>query len=297
MSVYIGFGFLLILDIFNFVFEKYLQNKKNILIKNRFKNIVFVFLILLFISQPVILIINNYSKCNYKKPEGIYLFWNDAFNLMQKNSKLYAYAASLNIGIFINEFEQKEKNIKLIRNSESEYNFDKIVSDLENGTHVYFIGNDTSISQVFVTKKVGTSFYWERYNENLQLYEITKATPKVKIESNFKNQIFKFGKEVILEYLITNGSNGDLKINSIELELPKGLKFNGMLEESHIKNDPGISMGKYMWVSDNYIIPINSKMNFSFRIIPVKPGDFNVKLRLTAGGVYFDAKEMLFKIN
>jgi len=65
MSVYIGFGFLLIIDILNFVFKKNLQNKKNILIKNRFKNTVFVFLVLLFISQPVILIINNYNKCNF----------------------------------------------------------------------------------------------------------------------------------------------------------------------------------------------------------------------------------------
>jgi len=216
---------------------------------------------------------------------------------MEKNSKLYAYAASLNIGVFISEFEQKEKNIQLIRNTESEYNFDKIVSDLASGTHVYFIGNDTAISQIFVTEKVGKSFYWQRYNENLQLYEITKATPKVKIESNFKNQIFKFGKEVILEYLVTNGSNSDLKINSIELELPKGLKFSGMLNESQIKNDPGLSMGKYMWVSDDYIIPLNDKMIFSFRVIPAKPGYFNIKLRLTAGGVYFDAKEMSFKIN
>ena len=297
MSVYIGFGFLLILDILNYAFEKNLQNKKNILIKNRLKNIVFIFIVLLFISQPVILILNNYNKCNFKKIDGIYLFWNDAFSLMEKKSKLYAYSASLNIGVFISEFEQKEKNIQLIRNSESEYNFDKIVSDLTSGTHVYFIGNDTAISQIFVTEKLGKSFYWQRYNENLQLYEITKATPKVKIESNFKNQIFKFGKEVILEYLITNGSSDDLKINSIELELPKGLKFSGMLDESQIKNDPGISMGKYMWVSDNYIIPINSKMILSFRVIPAKPGDFNIKLRLTAGGVYFDAKEMSFKIN
>ncbi len=297
MSVYIGFGFLLIVDILNFVFEKNLQNKENILIKNRFKNIVFVLLVLLFISQPVVLIINNYNKCNFKKQEGIYLFWNDAFNLMEKNSKLYAYAASLNIGVFISEFEQKDKNILLIKNSETEYNFDKIVSDLLNGTHVYFVGNDTAISHVFVTEKVGKSFYWQRYDENIQLYEITKDTPGLKIESNFKNQIFKFGKEVILEYSITNQSDNDLKINSIELEIPKGLKFSGMSDESQIKNDPGISMGKYMWVSDAYIIPLNSKMIFSFRIIPVKPGDFNIKLRLTAGGVYFDAKEMSFKIN
>ena len=297
MSVYIGFGVLLFLDILNFLFERNLKNKQNILIKNRFKNVTFILIILLFISQPVLLIINNYKKCDFKKPEGIYLFWNDAFNLMEKNSKLYAYAASVNIGIFISKFEQKEKNIQLIRNSDSEYNFNKIVDDVTKGTHIYFVGNDTAISQIFVTEKVGKPFYWERYKENLQLYEITKATPKVEIESNFKSQVFKFGKEVIMEYIIKNNSNDDLKINSIELELPKGLKFNGMFNESYIKSDPGISMGKYMWVSDNYVIPVNSKINLIFKVIPEKTGDFNIKLRLTAGGVFFTAKEMSFKIN
>ncbi|MHB1254147.1 MAG: glycosyltransferase family 117 protein [Candidatus Humimicrobiaceae bacterium] len=297
MSVYIGFGILLFIDILNFIFERSTKNSQNTLIKNRFRNIAIIILILLFTSQPVLLIISNYKKCDFRNPRGIYVFWNDAFNLMKRDSKLYAYTASVNIGIFISKFEQKEKNIRLIRNSDSEYNFDKIVDDVTKGTHIYFVGNDTAITQVFVTEKVGKSFYWEWYKENLQLYEITKASPKVEIESNFKNQIFKFGKEVIMEYIITNNSSDELKINSIELELPKGLKFKGMLNESYIKDGPGISMGKYMWVSNNYIIPVNSKINFVFKVTPEKTGDFNIKLRLTTGGVFFTAKEMAFKIN
>ena len=285
MSVYIGFGILLFLDILNFLFKRNLRNNQNILIKNRFRNTAIIFLILLFTSQPVFLIINNYKKCDYSNPQGIYVFWNNAFNLMEKNSILYAYAASVNIGIFISEFEQKEKNIRLIRNSESEYNFDKIVDDVTKGTHIYFVGNDTAISQIFVTEKVGKPFYWERYKENLQLYEITKATPKVEIESNFKSQVFKFGKEVIMEYIIKNNSNDDLKINSIELELPKGLKFGGMDSESNIKSDPGISMDKYMWVSDNYIVQTNSKINLIFKVIPVKTGDFNIRFILLLTGI------------
>jgi len=297
MSVYIGFGILLFIDILNSLFEKNLKNKQNILIKNHFRNTAVIIIILLFTSQPVLLIINNYKKCDFKNPQGIYVFWNEAFNLMEKNSKLYAYAASVNIGIFISKFEQAQKNIRLIRNSDSEYNFDKIVADVTKGIHVYFIGNDAAISQIFVTEKVGKPFYWERYKENIQLYEITKASPKVEIESNFISQVFKFGKEVTMEYVITNNSNDDLKIDSIELELPKGLKFSGMLNESYIKNDPGISMGKYMWVSDNYTVPINSKINLIFKVTPVKTDDFNINLRLTTGGVYFNAKELSFKIN
>ena len=191
----------------------------------------------------------------------------------------------------------RKKIYGLIRNNETEYNFDKIVEDVSKGTDVYFVGNDEAISQVFVTEKIGGPFFWERYNENLQLYEITKATPKVMIESNFKSQVFEYGKEIIVEYIITNNSNDELKINSIELDLPKGLKFDGMFGESYIKDGPGISLGKYMWVSDNYFIPVNSKINFIFKITPEKLGDFNINLRLTTGGVFFSAKEMAFKIN
>jgi hypothetical protein len=297
MSVYIGFGILLFIDIVNFTFKRSIKNNQNVLIKNRIKNISILILILLFTSQPVLLIVNNYKKCDSRNPKGIYVFWNDAFALMNRDSKLYAYTASVNIGIFISKFERGEKNIRLIRNSESEYNFDKIVDDVTKGTHVYFVGNDAAISQVFVTEKVGKPFYWDRYKENLQLYEITKAAPKVEIDSNFKSQVFKFGREIIVEYTIKNNSNNELKINSFELELSKGLKFNGMLDESYIKDGPGVSMGKYMWVSDNYVIPVNSKINFIFKVMPEKTGDFNIKLRLTTGGVFFTAKEMPFKIN
>jgi len=297
MSVYIGFGILLFMDIANLLFEKSIKNNKNTLIKNRIKNASIIILVLLFISQPVFLITGNYRKCDSKNPKGIYIFWDDAFASMNRDSKLYAYTASVNIGIFISKFEQKEKNIRLIRNNESEYNFDKIVEDVNKGTYVYFVGNDEAISQVFVTEKIGKPFYWERYNENLQLYVVTKATPKVKIVGDFKNEIFEFGKEIIMEYAITNNSDKELKINSIELELSKGLKFIGMLNESYIKDGPGISMGKYMWVSDNYKIPVNSQINFVFILKPEKIGDFNIKFRLTTGGVFFTAEEMAFKIN
>ena len=145
-------------------------------------------------------------------------------------------------------------------------------------------------------KLVGGDTSWYMI-ELPQMSLLTKATPKVMIESNFKNQVFEYGKEIIMEYIITNNSNDVLKINSIELDLPKGLKFDGMFDESNIKDGPGIGLGKYMWVSDDYFIPINSKINFTFKITPEELGDFKVNLRLTTGGVFFSAKEMAFKLN
>jgi len=298
MSVYIGFGILLFIETLNHIFEKAVRKSKKTFTKKYFKNAAAAFLILLFASQPVLLIINNYKKCDFSSsPAGIYTFWSDAFSLMNKDAKLYAYTSSYNIGIFISKFEQEIKNIQVIKENDSEYCLDKIIEDVTNGIHVYFIGNETAINQAFATEKVGEPFYWERFNENLQLYEITKDSPKIKIEGDFENHNFQFGKEIIVKYIITNKSSDGLKINSIELELPEGLKFDGMVDDSDIKDGPGISKGKFMWVSDNYNIEVDEKLNFVFKIIPERTGDFNIKLRLTTGGVFFTARELSFNVN
>jgi hypothetical protein len=298
MSVYTGFGFLFFTDLLKILFNKLSskENKKAFNLKT-FKYFSFIVLFLLFASLPVLLITNNYEKCNLKKPSGIYLFWDNAYKSMDKNAKLYVYTASTNIGIFIGKFEQKEKNIQIISNNDAEYNFENIIKQVSGGTSVYFIGNDASISKIFVTEKIGKPFYWDRYNENLQLYKITKAEPRIKIKSIIKSQELKFGKEIVIEYKIKNNSNDVLKINSIELKLPEGLKFAGVLSEGYIKQNPGISRGMYMWVSDNYIITAGNEINLVFKIIPTKTGNFSVKLKLTTYGIYFDAEDLLLKIN
>ncbi|MCL6088220.1 MAG: DUF2723 domain-containing protein [Actinobacteria bacterium] len=296
MSVYIGCGFLLIADMVKLIFEKLSKNNTKIKTINSAKYILITFLFLIFASQPVILIINNFEKCNFRKPKGIYVFWDNAYRSMDKNAKLYAYSASINIAVFIQKFEQKDKNIRLVGNSEAEYNFDKIAEQVKKGIPVYFVGNDDAINQIFVTEKVGKSFYWDRYDENLQLYKITKAAPKVEIISNINSNDLKFGKEIIIEYKIKNNGNEILKINSIELKLPEGLKFSGVLQDGYIKQDPGISRGMYMWVSD-YIVPSESDINLIFKVTAAKIGIFNIKLKMTTGGIYFNAKDLSFQVN
>lgn len=297
MSIYISFGFLLFWDLLKVLFDKISKNRKTSLKLNLLKYASFIILVLLFASQPVLLIINNYGKCNFKKPRGIYVFWDNAYKSMDKNARLYAYSASINIAVFIGKYEQNKKNIQLIGNTENEYNFDHIIGQVSNGIPVYFVGNDKAINQIFVTEKISEPYFWDRYNENLQLYRITKSTPRVEIENSIKSQDLKFGKEIIMEYKIKNNSDNELKIDSIELKLPQELKFSGVLQDGYIKQDPGISKGMYMWVSDNYIIPAEGEINLIFKVMPAKIGDFNIKLRLTTGGIYFDAKDLSFQIN
>ncbi|MDD5658873.1 MAG: DUF2723 domain-containing protein [Actinomycetota bacterium] len=297
MSFYIGCGFLFFWELFKIIFHKLYKNKN---ISKKYiiaKNISFIILILLFATQPIILIAKNYEKCNFKTPRGIYSFWDSAYKSMDKNAKLYAYSASVNIAVFIGKYEQSEKNTQLIGNNENEYTYENIISQIENGIPVYFVGNDKAINQIFVTEKIGKPYYWDRYNEELQLYKITKSAPKVVIESFIKNEDFKFGKDIIIEYKINNNSNSQLKIDSIELKLPKELKFYGVLKDGYIKQDPGISRGKYMWVSDDYVIQSESNINLIIKLMPIKRGNFDIELRLTTGGVYFNAKNLSFQID
>lgn len=297
ISFYIGCGFLFFWELFKIIFDKLYKNKN---ISKKYiitKNISFIILILLFATQPIMLIAKNYEKCNFKTPRGIYSFWDNAYKSMDKNAKLYAYSASVNIAVFIGKYEQSEKNIQLIGNNENEYTYENITSRIENGIPVYFVGNDKAINQIFVTEKIGKPYYWERYNEELQLYKITKSTPKVVIESFIRNEDFKFGKDIIIEYKINNNSSSQLKIDSIELKLPKELKFYGVLKDGYIKQDPGISQGKYMWVSDDYVIQSESNINLILKLMPTRTGNFDIELRLTTGGVYFDAKKLSFQID
>ncbi|MCE5330372.1 DUF2723 domain-containing protein [bacterium] len=297
MSFYIGCGFLFLWNLLKMIFDKISKIRKPFLKLSTIKYISFAALILLFATQPVLLIINNYEKCNFKKPKGIYVFWDNAYKSMDKNARLYAYSASINIAVFIGKYEQNEKNIRLIGNNETEYTYENIINQVENGIPVYFVGNDKAINQIFVAEKVGKSYFWDRYNEELQLYKITKSTPRVVIENFIKSQDLKFGKGIVIEYKIKNNSSSQLKIDSIELKLPQGLKFSGVLKDGYIKQDPGISQGKYMWVSDNYIIPSEDAISLIFKVVPTKVDNFNIKLRLTTGGVYFDAKDLSFQIN
>jgi len=300
MTIFIGFGFLFFTDLIKILFNKLSlkENKKtfNFNLKN-IKYFSYTILILLFVSLPVLLIINNYEKCDLKKPAGIYVFWDNAFKSMDKNAKLYVYSASANIGIFIDKFEQKDKNIEIITNNDQNYKFDNIINQVSKGIPVYFIGVDTNINKVFTTEKIGNAFYWDRYNENLQLYKIVNSQPRISIDYDIKSNQLKYGKEITIEYIFKNNSDEILKINSIELKLPEGLKFLGISNDGFIKQNPGLSRGMYMWVSDNYIISPKDKINLIFKVLPTKIGKFDIKLRLTTYGIYFDSNDLILNVN
>ena len=324
MTVYISFGFLFILDIFNLLFKKWDNHRQpdeiaetfnqkisntevppgkipghteNKLINKRkqiLKCFTFAIIFLFFFSQPAYLAFSNYKKADLSKPEGIYLFWDKAFNNMEKNSILYTFTASENIGSFINLFEQRNKQITFIPNSDKRYSINSMKDNLLTGKTLYFVGNDSNINLNFNLQKIGQSYYWPRFNENLTLYKMVEPKFYINIEYNIDSKTKKVGDKFSVEYTIRNLLNKDMAISSIELELPDGLELTGVERYGSINIFPNKSKGIFMWVYYNYIIKGNSRINLILDFQAHKTG--KIKFRVSTNDVFVKADDLKIKV-
>ena len=323
ISFYISFGFLLIFDMFLLLFNKLEKMKKTpgedispqksivaevstkefpnkeiktetlkltLSRRNRFiKYLAIALIFLFFISQPTLLAFTNYKKADLSKPEGMYLFWDKAVKSMEKNSLLYLFTRSANIGAFVNLYEQKNEAIQFITNNDPGYTIPNIKENLKNGKTIYFIGTDVKLEQNFDIQQIGESYFWPRYKEYLTLYKITGLKFDVEIKYNIDRDTIKFGDKFTVEYVIKNLLNKDVKVSSLELELPSGIEFSGVKNEGYINQFPGKSKGKFMWVSDKYIVKGNGQINLILVLIAKKPGESSIKFRISAGGVFVES--------
>jgi hypothetical protein len=330
ISFYISFGFLLIFDMFSLLFNKLekmkktpgedISRQKSIMVevstkeifpnkeikievlnltpskRNRFiKYLAITLIFLFFISQPTLLAFSNYKKADLSKPEGIYLFWDSVIKNMGKNSILYVYTSSANIGAFINLYEQNNKGIQFIQNKDPEYTINNMKENLENGKTIYFIGTDTKLKQFFNMQQIGESYFWPRYGENLALYKITGLL-NLSIEYTIDSKIQKFGDKFNLEYIVKNDSDIDIKITSLELGLPNNIMFLNVVDKGYIKQGPGVSRGKYMWVSNSYIIKPHSSINLILELRGKSTGKSIIKFRLTTQDIYFESNDLEIEI-
>jgi hypothetical protein len=330
ISFYISFGFLLIFDMFSLLFNKLekmkktpredISRQKSIMVevstkeifpnketktetiklilsrRNRFiKYLAITLIFIFFISQPTLLAFTNYKKADLSKPEGIYLFWDSAFKNIEKNSLVYIFTRSANIGAFINLYEQKSKGTKFITNNDPEYTINNMKENLKNGKTIYFIGTDTKLKQYFFVQQIGEGYFWPRYKENLIFYKII-AEFNFNIEYVIDSKIKKFGDKFNLEYIVKNDSDIDIKITSFELSLPNNIMFLNVVDKGYIKQGPGLSKGKYIWVSDSYIIKPHSSINLILELRGKSTGKSIIKFRLTTQGIYFESNDLEIEI-
>ena len=294
ISFYIAFGFLFILDLFNYLFNRLQKKTKKNQVFLKYSCLVVIFLFIIF--QPFLLAITNYTNADDSSPEGIYLFWDEAFKNIKENSRLYVLSSAENIGAFVNLYEQSDKEIEFITHKDSRYSIDDMKESLENGTSVYFVGNEAIFLSNFDSKQIGQKYYWQRYNESLALYQATKTTLDLDIEYKINSEIQEFGKPFSVEYIIKNNIDKVTKITSFELELPDSIELVGVDKSGYINQSPTMSQGKWMWVSDKYFVDGEGEINIILNLRATSPGGAIVKFSLTANKIYVEAGDLELEI-
>jgi len=294
ISFYIAFGFLSVLDLFNYLFNRLQKKtKKN---QNVFKYSCLLVIFLFIIFQPFLLAAANYTSADDSSPEGIYLFWDEAFKNIKENSRLYVLSSAENIGAFVSLYEQSDKEIEFITHKDSRYSIDDMKESLENNVLVYFIGNKTIFMPYFDIKQIGQKYYWQRYNESLILYQATTAMLDLDIEYKIDNKTQEFGKPFSVEYIIKNNITETTKITSFVLELPDSIELISVDEGGYINQYPSMSQGKWMWVSDKYFVDGKEEINIILNLRATRPGDNIVKFSLTANKIYVESGDLELEI-
>ncbi|MCL4385524.1 MAG: DUF2723 domain-containing protein [Cyanobacteria bacterium] len=291
MTIYISYFFLLTVDLISYLLRK-IPGLNRSPSKNNIIRFCILIILLLFLLQPILLAFNNYSKSDNSKLEDIYIFWNDVFNKIEKNSILYLYTNSANIAEYINQFERKDKNISIIINNDKQYTDENIKKNFEDKIPVYYMGNEQNIKQNFNSETIGNSIFWEKFNESLTLKKITSEKLKPEINYLLSKTPESIGEEFTLEYIIINNNNKDIQINSLELKLPKEIKLLQVNKNSYINQEPGISLGEYMWVSNSYIVKGILSSNLILELKINNPLNDLIKFRITTQGIYIDSKDI-----
>jgi hypothetical protein len=299
LAVYIAFGSLSILNFSTSLFNKTLGDKKILKIDKFLRYFLIVIIFLFFAFQPASLIYANYNEADLSEPDDVYKFWLEAYDNMEEDSKIYIQSPSENISMFVNKYEYGDKQIQLIRHTEREYTPDNIEKDFKEGTTVYFIGNDNFLP-LFEVEQIGKTYYWSRwYREYLKLYKVAgiKFYKKdIKIDHNVDSYSVEFGELFTLEYIIKNTSQEAAKINSLELELPDSIEFVSVEPDGYINQDPGVSRGMYMWVSDEYRVDSGSEINIKINLRGIVPGKTVIKFRITTAGLYISSEDIEIEI-
>jgi len=296
ITIYIAYGFLFIIDLLEFIFERLLAGKKQIKADRILKYLIFSVIFLFFAFQPVSLIYANYNEADLSEPEPVYKFWNEAFGNMEDKSRVYVQAYSANIGMFVNKYEYGEKGIEYIYQNDEKYSIENMKEDFNKNYKVYFVGNKDLIKSFFKVEQIGKTYYFDWYRENLKLFKVTGLKVNIEINYNIGSHYKNFGEEFTLEYIIKNLNEEEIKIDSLELELPDSIEFIGVEPDGYINQGPGISRGMYMWVSDDYKIDGESVINLKINLRGIVPGKSVIKFRITTNNNYINCDDIEIEI-
>ena len=295
-SFYIAFGMLFILNRSVFLFNKSVKNKKILKADNFLKYFVIAIFVLFFTFLPVSLILENYDRLDLSEPSDVYKFWDEAFNSMESNSTIYILSRSENVAMYVDRYEYGVKNIDLINHDYPEYKVENIIEALNDNAAVYFVDDSRAFEFLFDAEQIGRTYYWDRYDEVLKLFRVTGQAVDIEISYSIDSYTGEFGEKFTIEYIIKNKNKKSIKISSLELELPDNIEFIGIIPSGYIDQDPGLSRGMYMWVSDSYAVEGEDKINLIVELRGTRPGKSVIKFRLTTNKVYINCDDIEIEI-
>lgn len=258
------------------------------------KYFVLTILLIGILASPAVLAVKNYRSADDSEPEEIYLFWNEIFNTVENNSYIYAATSSENIGLYINLYEQAYKQVKYITNREMDYSVENIKENLKQGKNVYIVGIEDFLIPRFNLEKID-SYTWERFNEYIVAYRVIGEKLHLEIEPVIKNMNIKFGDIFEIEYKIKNKHDKEVKVTSLELMLPKNLRFVDVDSRGFIHLQPSPAEEKYLWVKD-YLIEPYSEINIIIVLRAQMPGQAEIKFSITSQDIYMNSPDVLLDI-
>lgn len=296
ITIYIASGFVLIFNLLGKLSARLLAGRKQVRADKVLRYLTFTALTLFIAFQPASLIYANYRNADRSEYEEIYKFWDEAVGNMENGSRIYEFAKSINVGMFVSKYEYGKKGIEFIYHNDEEYTVENIMADAGKGLTIYFVGNTKFLKTYFEIEQIGKTYYWNWHKEILRLYKIKGLTVNIDISHNIDSHTHEFGKAFILEYIIINNNGNSINISSIELGLPDNLELASVEPDGYIDQGPGMSRGMYMWVSDEYIIEGNSSINLKINLLGIAPGESIIKFRVTAAGKYIESKDIEIEI-
>lgn len=311
VTVLAAFGLMLVFDMLGLLINKIskLKNNKSSQAAAA-KYIILTIFFAAILVFPVMFATGNYALADQSQPEEIYLFWDNLFKTADTGSGMYVSSISSNIGQYISIYEQQDKNISYITNKDSNYTAENIIKDLEASKQVYLVGVQDFLLPYFNLERID-GYRWQRFGENIIVYRVTGQKLQLEIVPSANGQAadpkdpftIKFGQIFTLEYKIINNYEQNIKVTSLELSIPKNIKFietdkSGLTENpefDYITDTPGIAQGKYMWVKE-YIVKSGGSMTLRVNLQAKTTGDSVVKFSVTSQDFYMDSPEVKLNI-
>ena len=134
-------------------------------------------------------------------------------------------------------------------------------------------------------------YLWPRFDEGIILYRVSGEKLSPDIEYHIDSSQVRFGDTFRIEYNIINNNEDDIRVTSLELDVPDGIGFEGVSGDGKIKDTPSNTQGKFMWVRD-YDIEGGGSTDIVLDFRALKPGLHAIRFRITSQDTYFEAEDV-----